>query len=142
LTKVTCLDPRCVPEQYFGPGSIGAAVVRNAGGRASPDVVKSITVLRALMDVQTVMVVHHTDCGMSHLTEKEIREVAENNTPGVKLPEFKEGEVNYGTFKPEGFEEAIKFDVASLRKEPLLQGVEIYGFAMEIQDGKVRPLDF
>lgn len=56
---VTCLDPRCVPEQYLGP-DVRAGVIRNAGGRASPDVVKSVLVLRSLVDVDTVLVVHHT----------------------------------------------------------------------------------
>lgn len=57
--SVTCLDPRCVPEQYFGPGFRGA-VFRNAGGRATDDVVRSLTDLRALVNMKTVLVVHHT----------------------------------------------------------------------------------
>ena len=60
---VTCLDPRCVPEQYLGP-DIRAGVIRNAGGRASIDVIKSMTTIRSLMDAKLLMVVHHT--GASH----------------------------------------------------------------------------
>lgn len=56
---VTCLDPRSVPEQFFGP-ELGAAVIRNAGGRATKDVITSITVLRSLANAAAVFVIHHT----------------------------------------------------------------------------------
>ena len=57
--KVTCMDPRCVPEQVFGPELRGASI-RNAGGRATKDVINSITVLRTLADASLILVVHHT----------------------------------------------------------------------------------
>lgn len=59
---VTCMDPRVVPEEFVGPKPI-VAVFRNAGGRATPDVVRTITVLRSLSykaDHASVMVIHHT----------------------------------------------------------------------------------
>lgn len=57
--SVTCVDPRCVPEAFFGP-ELRGAVHRNAGGRATVDVVRSLNVLRALVNMKTVVVVHHT----------------------------------------------------------------------------------
>lgn len=56
---VTCLDPRCVPEQFFGP-EFGHAVIRNAGGRATKDAITSITLLRSLANAAAVFVIHHT----------------------------------------------------------------------------------
>jgi carbonic anhydrase len=56
---VTCVDPRCVPESFFGPGLRGA-VYQNAGGRATDDVFRSLNILRALMNLKVVLVVHHT----------------------------------------------------------------------------------
>lgn len=56
------MDPRVVPEDFVGPRPL-IAVFRNAGGRATPDVVRTITVFRSLTSkVQhaSVMVVHHT----------------------------------------------------------------------------------
>lgn len=61
---VTCLDPRCVPEAFFGPGFRGA-VIRNAGGRATDDAVRSLTVLKTLAGMKTVAVVHHTGRNMT-----------------------------------------------------------------------------
>ena len=56
---MTCLDPRCVPEQYFGP-DLRRGAIRNAGGRATQDAINSITLLLALIEKLTVLVVHHT----------------------------------------------------------------------------------
>lgn len=57
--SVTCVDPRCVPEAFFGP-DLQAAVHRNGGGRATDDVVRTLNLLRALVHMKTVVVVHHT----------------------------------------------------------------------------------
>lgn len=56
---MTCLDPRCVPENFFGPDFQGGTM-RNAGGRTTADAIRSFTLLRGLADVQTLVVVHHT----------------------------------------------------------------------------------
>lgn len=56
---MTCLDPRCVPETFFGP-NFGGPVFRNAGGRATDDAIRSFAVLRGLADFKAVAVVHHT----------------------------------------------------------------------------------
>lgn len=62
IRQVTCMDPRVVPEEFVGPKPL-IAVFRNAGGRATPDVVRTITVFRSLTikaPHTSVMVVHHT----------------------------------------------------------------------------------
>lgn len=56
---MTCLDPRCVPEAFFGPGFDGG-VIRNAGGRATDDAIRSLTALRGLAGLKNVVVIHHT----------------------------------------------------------------------------------
>ena len=56
---VTCVDPRTIPEQFFGPG-FRSSVYRNAGGRVTDDVVRTLNILRPLGNVKLVLVVHHT----------------------------------------------------------------------------------
>jgi len=56
---VTCVDPRTIPEQFFGPG-LRASVYRNAGGRVTDDVVRTLNILRPLANMNLVLVVHHT----------------------------------------------------------------------------------
>lgn len=69
---VTCLDPRCVPENFFGPNMAGG-VFRNAGGRATDDAIRSITALRALVGMQTIVVVHHTGRYLHYLDSPSYR---------------------------------------------------------------------
>jgi hypothetical protein len=59
INPVTCVDPRCTAENFFGPGFRGP-VVQNAGGRATDDAVRSLTILRAMLNLKVVVVVHHT----------------------------------------------------------------------------------
>ena len=59
MVSVSCSDPRVIPEQYFGLNRGEAAIVRNAGGRAS-DALRSIATLDAIGGLSTIIVVHHT----------------------------------------------------------------------------------
>lgn len=141
---VTCLDPRCVPENFFHVGSdLGLGAIRNAGGRATADAIRSIVALRTLADIRAVFVVHHTDCGMTHMTNAQIIEDVKKRTPGAA------NAVNalvgvtggFGCFTEVEFEETIKEDVRILRGEKMLEGVEIRGLAFDIQDGVVRVVE-
>ena len=132
---MTCLDPRIVPEQFFGPG-LGAGVIRNAGGRFNKDVVTTILSIRTLVDVKSVMVIHHTDCGMSHLTDAEILDDARARTPDANL-----SGVEPGCFTDAEYIDAIKQDVLAMRAEKALAGMQIWGFEMDTVSGLVRPVD-
>ncbi|KAH8656191.1 carbonic anhydrase [Tricladium varicosporioides] len=68
-TILACSDPRITPAVFMGLGFGEAAIIRNAGGRAS-DAIRSILALDSVGSVGTIVVVHHTDCGMSHNTEE------------------------------------------------------------------------
>lgn len=158
---MTCLDPRVVPEQFFGP-KLNAAVVRNAGGRVSQDVINSITLLRTLGNASAVLVIHHTgkhtpplftarslsekllandgsDCGATHVTEDKIREDVKTRTPDAV------GEISdrpYGCFAAADYEKTIKIDVEALRNSKILAGMDIRGMALDTETGLVRELEF
>ncbi|MCJ1225803.1 hypothetical protein MMC12_002452 [Toensbergia leucococca] len=134
---LTCLDPRCIPEQFFGP-LLRTPVIRNAGGRASKDAVTSITVLRSLMNAAAVLVVHHTDCGMTHVTEESLRKDAKTRTPEAEAEIDATG--SYGCFEADDFERTIMEDVGTLQRSKVLAGVEIRGFAMDTETGVVTEL--
>ncbi|KIW10476.1 hypothetical protein PV08_11440 [Exophiala spinifera] len=135
ILVLTCMDPRVVPEQFFPNARI--AVFRNAGGRYSPDVVRTAATLRKLMGdkpgaVTTVIVVHHTDCGMTHLTNKEIQDDIV-----AKFPAEAETAkaINFGCFTGEDLVKSIKEDVEALKAEEILKGIEIVGFALDTVTG-------
>ncbi|KAF1988680.1 carbonic anhydrase [Aulographum hederae CBS 113979] len=134
---LTCVDPRSVPEQFFGPKFDGG-VLRNAGGRASADVVRSIAFLRSLAFVKTVAVVHHTDCGMTHLTDEEATKEALERTPAAK-DEIEN--TNWGCYSADDYIETIKKDVLSLRANKVLEGVSITGWGLDTFTGEVTEVD-
>src|SRR6195256_1366646 len=65
---LTCMDARLDPAKYAGLSEGDAHVVRNAGGRASDDAIRSIVISYKLLGTQEWFVIHHTNCGMEFFT--------------------------------------------------------------------------
>ncbi|KAK4551617.1 hypothetical protein LTR86_011041 [Recurvomyces mirabilis] len=119
---------------FFGPNFVGP-VFRNAGGRATPDAIRSISILRYLAGVETVAVVHHSDCGMTHLTDEGIAQEALEKTPNAKDEIDK---IHFGCFKEKEYEDILKADVRTLMDQKILSGMEILGFALDTFTGEVE----
>src|SRR5579871_4676711 len=64
LAVVTCMDARLEPLAYLGLNLGDTHVIRNAGGRASEDAIRSLVISQQLLGTEAVLVIHHTDCGM------------------------------------------------------------------------------
>ena len=77
------------------------------------------------------------DCGITHITEDEIRDFAKSKNPDAAADVEK---MDFGLWKKEHFEQSIKEDVLKLRAEKSLDGLEVYGFALETQTGVVREI--
>jgi len=73
LVVLTCIDARVQPARFLGLGVGDAHVVRNAGGRASDDALRSIIISTQLLGTRECMVIHHTDCGMLTFTNDDVR---------------------------------------------------------------------
>ncbi|KAG8165255.1 hypothetical protein KVR01_005530 [Diaporthe batatas] len=134
---LTCLDPRCVPETFFGPGFDGG-VIRNAGGRATDDAIRSLTLLRGLAGLRNVVVIHHTDCGVTHVTPEEIVNTvaAEGDADAKRAAE----EIDYKLFSSDEFEDSIMEDVRILKSAKSLAGLNILGFKLDTFTGKIEPV--
>lgn len=61
---LTCMDARLEPAKYAGLADGDAHVIRNAGGRASDDAIRSLVISHKLLGTREFFVIHHTDCGM------------------------------------------------------------------------------
>src|SRR5882724_8563127 len=70
---LTCMDARLDPAQYAGLSEGDAHVIRNAGGRASDDALRSLVISYKLLGTREWFVIHHTDCGMEFFTDEGIR---------------------------------------------------------------------
>jgi len=80
LVVLTCMDARVQPARFLGLGIGDAHVVRNAGGRATDDALRSIIISTQLLGTRECMVVHHTDCGMRTFTNDDVRRKLEAET--------------------------------------------------------------
>jgi carbonic anhydrase len=70
---LTCMDARLDPAKYAGLREGDAHVIRNAGGRASDDAIRSLVISYKLLGTKEWFVIHHTDCGMEFFTDEVIR---------------------------------------------------------------------
>src|SRR5882672_3830635 len=70
---LTCMDARLDPAKYSGLREGDAHVIRNAGGRASDDAIRSLVISHKLLGTAEWFVIHHTDCGMEYFTDDIIR---------------------------------------------------------------------
>ena len=74
VAVLTCMDARLHPERFLGLDIGDAHVIRNAGGRASDDAVRSLIISSKLLGTREFVVIHHTDCGMLTFTSQELQE--------------------------------------------------------------------
>ena len=72
---LTCMDARLDPAKYAGLAEGDAHVIRNAGGRASDDAIRSLVISHKLLGTAEWFVIHHTDCGMEYFTDEIIRDL-------------------------------------------------------------------
>ena len=86
LAIVTCMDSRLNVFQALGLGDGQAHSLRNAGGVITEDVIRSLAISQRKLGTESVMLIHHTDCGMLTFTDDEFKKAIQDET-GIK-PEW------------------------------------------------------
>lgn len=89
LALVTCIDSRIDPLAVFGLRPGDAKVLRNAGGRVTGDVLRSLAAAVNVLGVDRVVVMHHTDCAMAKVTQSELAEATGRQRGSPDLPDFR-----------------------------------------------------
>src|ERR1700730_9475333 len=82
---LTCMDARLDPAKYAGLAEGDAHVIRNAGGRASDDAIRSLVISYKLLGTREFFVIHHTDCGMEFFTNEVMRGLLANSLVTAQL---------------------------------------------------------
>ena len=129
---ITCFDGRVDPCKYFGLQPGDAVVISNAGGRVNADALRSIIVLDDLLKVGTVVVVHHTDCGLMHTSNESIRARLKARAP-ERAEEITE--MDFQLFKD--VDESIKHDIGVVKASPYLD-VQVLGYVYDVTSGTVE----
>src|SRR3954447_16961398 len=145
---LTCMDARLDPAQYAGLSEGDAHVVRNAGGRASDDAIRSIVISYKLLGTQQWFVIHHTDCGMQFFTDDVMRGLLANSLETAALGPDGFHDVGTGPGSPEGANidwlciddqrGSVRDDVENIRNHPLVPAsISIYGYIYDVRTGRL-----
>src|SRR5439155_15908121 len=84
---LTCMDARLDPAKYAGLSEGDAHVIRNAGGRASDDAIRSLVISHKLLGTKEWFVIHHTDCGMQLFTDDIMRNLLSRSLKTAQIDE-------------------------------------------------------
>ena len=145
---LTCMDARLDPAKYAGLAEGDAHVIRNAGGRASDDAIRSLVISHKLLGTNEWFVIHHTDCGMETFSNEIISDLLDGNLETAKVDENGWSNTREGGGKPEGKfinwltindqETSVLEDVKRIRNHPLVSdSVSIYGYIFDVKSGKI-----
>src|SRR5216684_2385521 len=133
VAVLTCMDARLHPARFLGLEEGDAHVIRNAGGRASEDAIRSLVISEQLLGTNTVVVIHHTDCGMLTFSNADLR---------TKLRQELGANADNIDFLPfKDLEQSVRDDVATIKASPLIpDNIEVNGFIYDVRSGKLSPV--
>lgn len=131
MAVVTCMDARITPLDALGLAPGDVHVIRNAGGRVTEDVVRSLILSVRLLEVRTILVIHHTACAL--LSDPgELRErlaSAGVTATGIDFLSFQDQE------------QAVREDVEAIRDSPFLEGADVRGLIYDVETGLLRAVE-
>ena len=123
LAVVTCMDARIDVFAALGLHLGEAHVIRNAGGRVTDDVLRSLTLSSHVLGVDTVVVMQHTKCGLAGVTDQELR---------------RRTGADFGFFPIDDHAAALREDIEFLISKPYLEPLKIIaGFVYDVESGDI-----
>ena len=145
---LTCMDARLDPAKFAGLREGDAHVIRNAGGRASDDAIRSLVISYKLLGTREWFVIHHTDCGMEYFTDPVMRGLLAQSLQTAELTAegFRDVGVGPGSTEAQYVDwltiantgQAVVDDVARIRHHPLVpRSIPIYGYLYEVKTGQL-----
>ncbi|MGH9172479.1 MAG: beta-class carbonic anhydrase [Acidimicrobiales bacterium] len=129
VAVLACMDARLDPARALGLQAGDAHVIRNAGGVASEDAVRSLVISQRLLGTDEIILIHHTDCGMLTFTDEAVGEQILADTgvrPAFALEAFSD------------VEDDVRQTAARIRESPFVPHKNIRGFVYEVDTGTLR----
>src|SRR5712664_1492986 len=145
---LTCMDARLDPAKYAGLREGDAHVIRNAGGRASDDAIRSLVISYKLLGTREWFVIHHTNCGMEFFTNEVMRGLLANSLETAALTDKGFQDVGKGPGSRAGEfiewltigdqEQSVRDDMQRIREHPLVpKNIAIYGYIYDVKSGRL-----
>jgi carbonic anhydrase len=149
---LTCMDARLDPAKYAGLSEGDAHVIRNAGGRASDDAIRSLVISYKLLGTSEWFVIHHSDCGMEFFSNEIMGGLLEQSLETAHLgangfedvgsgPGSAIGrEIDWLTIS--GREQSVVDDVRRIREHPLVPTrIPIHGYIYDVRTGRLEEVE-
>lgn len=129
LAVLTCMDSRLDLFGALGLDLGEVHLIRNAGGIATDDAVRSLLLSQRLLGTRSVMVIHHSRCGLETFDEEELQGQLQAEV-GTRAP------FRLGAYRD--VDADVRATVAALRESPFVDTTEIRGFVFGVDDGDLR----
>jgi carbonic anhydrase len=128
---LACMDARMHPETFLGLNIGDAHMIRNAGGRASDDALRSLVISNRLLGTNEYLVIHHTDCGMLTFSNDDLRR---------KLADEAGADASDVDFLPfSDLDQSVRDDVERIKASPFLpDDIQVTGYIYDVGDGRLR----
>ena len=145
---LTCMDARLDPAKYAGLSEGDAHVIRNAGGRASDDAIRSLVISHKLLGTLEWFVIHHTNCGMELFCDDVMAGLLDDNLATASFDGKNWSNPQHGGGCAAGHfikwytirvqEESVNQDIRRIREHPLVPGnIPIYGYVYDVKTGRL-----
>ena len=148
---LTCMDARIHASKLFGLEEGDAHIIRNAGGRASDDAIRSLVISYKLLGTKEFFVVHHTNCGMVTFNNGVMAGLLANSLEtavhdGTAWKDVGQGpgsaeaaKIDWLTFTDD--RQAVIDDVKKVRNHPLVpKSIPVYGYLYDVRTGKLEEI--
>jgi carbonic anhydrase len=131
LAILTCMDTR-LSIRTLGLLTGDAHIIRNAGGIVTDDSLRSLVISHHLLDTEAIMVINHTDCGLMHTTEQDLRTRIQNRTGTAAVsPAF--------FYAFQNIEENVRHQLQKLHTHPWIpKEITVRGFIYDVTTGRLR----
>jgi carbonic anhydrase len=129
VAVLACMDARLDPAKALGLDEGDAHVIRNAGGVATEDAIRSLVISQRLLGTEEIILIHHTNCGMETFSDDAVKDQILGDTglrPGFALEAFPKAE------------DDVKQTAARIKASPFVPHKNIRGFLYEVETGKLR----
>lgn len=145
---LTCMDARLDPAKFAGLSEGDAHVIRNAGGRASDDAIRSLVISHKLLGTNEWFVIHHTDCGMETFTNEIMAGLLANSleTASITADGWKDTGKGPGSVAGayihwltiSDLAASVVEDVKRIKGHPLVEAsIPVYGYIYDVRSGKL-----
>ena len=133
LAVLTCMDTR-LSIRTLGLKTGDAHIIRNAGGIVTDDTLRSLVISHYLLGTEEIMVINHTDCGLMHASEQDLRTRIQNLAGTAAIaPSF--------FYAFQNIEENVRHQLEKLRTHPWIpETVAVRGFVYDVSNGLLREI--